>query len=1033
MAEVDLIVKWQQTVSPERDADEPPLVAHLYKACSELYSGILAKITHDASIGKPVLLSLQRSHSYLVLWADGFGVGDGLLDTSLDRSRRAKSLTLRLLFSICQTLTKRLLPIVAPEQQVQLHAKANAVAHAADKLKYLTQQDDTGDSDSDTSSETSSVSGASDLDEIAEDLKTDSECLLDLGSRFNEQAVGPVVTEKSVDPAQLSTWDPSKNFIDRICWRYPQCDPDLAERLGKANWARVLEYQKTKDLYSRPQQSIESPYKPGIDSATKASSSKVASTTFHDSALGSSVPSARPALSAPPNPVASQYAETVVSYHGCQGESVRIPSLPEGAKKGMPFACVGCGRRVTISNKSLWKKHLFSDLKPYVCLDSKCDFNKTPFSTKSEWEDHLALDHDYPQASKGCTCPICQEKFSDGLMHVKTHLARHLEEISLTVLPTNLDSEDGTDDDSGLASSETSSQDKEDQDTIDTMWPQSETASRVTDLIEKIERSVFDQLLEMDDLKVFHQMISQVREKMHIGMTLRDIETALIYGAQESAPNPELFQKFGLVVFNTIRGVLPLIEKSGQTRPDEQPYDEEYLVDAEKQVRRKARQMNDMADEEHLKPKSRGLDNSQEHARDSSLPVPFLPIQVDISMVRRKKSKHFQEPKMCKEPGCEKKFVRSCDLIKHEKSHSRPWKCPVLTCKYNSHGWPTEKELNRHVADKHSEAPAMFECQFKPCPYKSKRESNCKQHMEKAHGWTYVRSKTNTNKRGVSTAEATGGSSVNHTAEPPADLAGLGYFDPDQWIPDPATLLPSDSTGYLTQPPHTLFDHASSLPNPFEYEYLYGSTAPGVQISAPGVLPGDYTSTLFGPVTSGSVDAGFEEFPSNSEPYQNSDFLLFPPPPPDTSKPDKVDDEQSKKVPGQEQHRFPCTYRGCHGKIEFTHEDHLIQHAKIIHEIDYGADNVLPMALKTTPNQVCIFPSCPQYQDGSSEDILQSLHQEAIPFNDESDYVQHMRREHGWSSYPCSINGCDKVGGKGYFSQTELRDHHNNAHPEIKI
>ena len=37
----------------------------------------------------------------------------------------------------------------------------------------------------------------------------------------------------------------------------------------------------------------------------------------------------------------------------------------------------------------------------------------------------------------------------------------------------------------------------------------------------------------------------------------------------------------------------------------------------------------------------------------------------------------------------------------------------------------------------------MFKCRFHPCPYESKRESNCKQHMEKAHGWVYVRSKNN--------------------------------------------------------------------------------------------------------------------------------------------------------------------------------------------------------------------------------------------------------------------------------------------------
>jgi hypothetical protein len=57
--------------------------------------------------------------------------------------------------------------------------------------------------------------------------------------------------------------------------------------------------------------------------------------------------------------------------------------------------------------------------------------------------------------------------------------------------------------------------------------------------------------------------------------------------------------------------------------------------------------------------------------------------------------------------------------------------------------------MDRHVNDKHSDKPAMFECQFKPCAYKSKRESNCKQHMEKAHGWVYVRTKTNGTKKAV--------------------------------------------------------------------------------------------------------------------------------------------------------------------------------------------------------------------------------------------------------------------------------------------
>ncbi|KAI9794317.1 MAG: copper-binding transcription factor [Piccolia ochrophora] len=120
------------------------------------------------------------------------------------------------------------------------------------------------------------------------------------------------------------------------------------------------------------------------------------------------------------------------------------------------------------------------------------------------------------------------------------------------------------------------------------------------------------------------------------------------------------------------------------------------------------------------------------------------------SMARRRKLSPGEvvsepAPQICGE--CNKEFKRPCDLTKHEKTHSRPWKCPEPSCRYHSHGWPTEKERDRHANDKHSEAPARYECLYPPCTYKSKRESNCKQHMEKAHGWNYVRAKGN-GKRG---------------------------------------------------------------------------------------------------------------------------------------------------------------------------------------------------------------------------------------------------------------------------------------------
>ncbi|KAF2489641.1 hypothetical protein BU16DRAFT_161590 [Lophium mytilinum] len=55
--------------------------------------------------------------------------------------------------------------------------------------------------------------------------------------------------------------------------------------------------------------------------------------------------------------------------------------------------------------------------------------------------------------------------------------------------------------------------------------------------------------------------------------------------------------------------------------------------------------------------------------------------------------------------------------------------------------------MNDFTADELSIEPPLYKCLYPPCTYASKRESNCKQHMEKAHGWEYVRSKSNGRKK----------------------------------------------------------------------------------------------------------------------------------------------------------------------------------------------------------------------------------------------------------------------------------------------
>jgi hypothetical protein len=191
---------------------------------------------------------------------------------------------------------------------------------------------------------------------------------------------------------------------------------------------------------------------------------------------------------------------------------------------------------------------------------------------------------------------------------------------------------------------------------------------------------------------------------------------------------------------------------------------------------------------------------------------------VERSMARRRKGEPIKTYD-CGFDGCDKIFRRPCDRTKHMKSHERPWKCPHTDCKYHEDGWPTEKECERHVNDKHAESPIMYACYWSTvnnCPYQSKRLSNCKSHMEKAHGWVYIRSKT-TVKNGKTKVKpdqqepiqqpikliggVVAGASTPSTSSASASMSTTPYMQTEQYPPV------SDLSGNLTSP------QALSLPS----------------------------------------------------------------------------------------------------------------------------------------------------------------------------------------------------------------------------
>lgn len=316
---------------------------------------------------------------------------------------------------------------------------------------------------------------------------------------------------------------------------------------------------------------------------------------------------------------------------------------------------------------------------------------------------------------------------------------------------------------------------------------------------------------------------------------------------KERTKTAALYLDFCLTSIHCIQATVEYLSDREQTRPNDRPYTNGYFIDLVEQIRQYAGQLaaaketgSDAAEmdvdpydirsqlalystnmfrrtdeiklfggiadngrpAELIRIRKDGKAISMATGLEVDLDDPKSPIQMKRSlsqqleddeeimrsMARRKKNASPEElaPKKCREPGCNKEFKRPCDLTKHEKTHSRPWKCPVASCKYHNYGWPTEKEMDRHHNDKHSSAPPMYECLYKPCPYKSKRESNCKQHMEKAHGWQYVRTKTNGKKPSSVAGSVTQSTpmlnhmptpSTSSAATPPAPLDQAQQFN----------------------------------------------------------------------------------------------------------------------------------------------------------------------------------------------------------------------------------------------------------------
>jgi hypothetical protein len=75
-----------------------------------------------------------------------------------------------------------------------------------------------------------------------------------------------------------------------------------------------------------------------------------------------------------------------------------------------------------------------------------CVYGDTSFATRGHWISHLASDHGMEPDWTSIKCRLCTQDTGSGKATVTLHLAKHLEEISLSALPTGVDSDVPSDD-----------------------------------------------------------------------------------------------------------------------------------------------------------------------------------------------------------------------------------------------------------------------------------------------------------------------------------------------------------------------------------------------------------------------------------------------------------------------------------------------------------------------------------------------------------------------------------------------------------
>ena len=291
---------------------------------------------------------------------------------------------------------------------------------------------------------------------------------------------------------------------------YPEINVTLAERLGEANWNRYQRVSKMLNDAEPVENDSESEDTddegdelgnlPDFTETTKSSAdpssifssvgrqTNTTGTSVSNNAFDYAFPVARKRHVAKDLKSQATYTSVMTNDQGERGW-LKIPAMPKAVELGKTFRCTVCGdKQKDIISQTEWKKHVFTDLQPYICTSQDCKSGIESFATRKAWADHefsvhrttkiwicndcaarfsekaSYREHAYSShgnvlmknqlealvnsaetrigISEDNSCPFCSENPGTKSRAFAMHVGRHMEEVALAVLPRDSEFEE---------------------------------------------------------------------------------------------------------------------------------------------------------------------------------------------------------------------------------------------------------------------------------------------------------------------------------------------------------------------------------------------------------------------------------------------------------------------------------------------------------------------------------------------------------------------------------------------------------------